>query len=153
MLVSSEYDGYLKDHALRAVLPAFWRQVTLRKALGPGPKFRRGCQSSWLLCRRLRVDPGAVSADQLIRFLRAPGSGLIGIGGRDVAEDGLDYSPLRFDQILASEEIADSVHRVAQQSFIGRHIVARSFGEIEFNVIAHHTFTRHLDSNAQADGD
>ncbi len=82
-----------------------------------------------------------------------PGARLIGIDWRGIVQDWLDDPPLRIDDVVACEQLADATHRVAQQALIRRLQVRCMFGQDHLDVLADHAFTGQLHAHAHGDSD
>src|SRR6185503_18846779 len=84
------------------------------------------------------VVPAADVCGQLVGLARAPGAGLVLVDGRHVAEHGVYDAPRSLDRVLAREERRVALHRVAQQTLVGRRVVAGVFMRDQFDVLAGH---------------
>ena len=103
--------------------------------------------------RRLRVVPDVPARWDLVRFLGAPGAGVVRIHRRRVAEDRVDHAPRRFYVVLAGEQAGVAVQRVAEQALVGGHVVGRAFLHDELDFLADHALALLLDPGPQSDRD
>ena len=102
---------------------------------------------------RLRIVPWAVRPDQLIGFLWSPASLFIDDRRSNLVQNRIHNAPLGVDNVLPAEKISDAMHRVAQQTLIGRHESRLLLGQDQLDVLAFHALARMFDPQTQCDAD
>src|SRR5471032_212215 len=85
---------------------------------------------------QLRVVPRTMRRDQRVGFLRSPAAAPIGDHRRMLAQHRIDGGPRRLDRVLAREQRAVAVHRVAEQAFIWRLLVRMFLDQAKLVLVA-----------------
>src|SRR6266852_56788 len=84
--------------------------------------------SSWL-----RIEPTAITRDELVRLKRTPGMRFVFIDGSHVPKDRVYYPPFRLYDVLAYKEGLVAPHSIAKKSLVGGHLVGKLMGRDEFH--------------------
>src|SRR5574340_334537 len=97
-----------------------------------------------------RALPAAERRDQRLGLARPPGARLVFRDRRRRRQHRVHHPPRGLDAVLPREERRIADHGIADQPFVGSHLVALLVADEEFRLTPDHLFSRHL--GARSDG-
>lgn len=100
---------------------------------------------------RCRVVPAADIGSNRIGLMRPPSSGLVLEDRRNVTKNWIHDAPGGLDRIFAVEERCIAAHGIAQQAFVGRHLIARVLVRYQLDVLARHSLAGCFDARTERD--
>ena len=99
----------------------------------------------------LRAMPAAGGKENFIHLLRSPGAFFVGVNRAAIADDFLHDAPPFLDDILSGKEGLITANGIADESFVGGHLIGLLIDNLKFHRFADHPFAVDFDLHANAD--